>query len=162
MVRNHDLLGATDAERPGAEEVGVLPFRILPRSRARYGCQSCSSTTLETRGRWQCQMLCYTHSLARRMKEHTSFGPLGTPRTPAFPARKLDGLLRALGDRACHRLLAVLADAAPTEIAAACASSTAFLLEAENAAIQPLPGCAGILLKGNPTQSFGASPGALP
>ena len=34
MVRNHDLLGATDAERPGAEEVGVLPFRILPRSRS--------------------------------------------------------------------------------------------------------------------------------
>jgi hypothetical protein len=31
VVRNHDLLGATDAERPGAEEVGVLPFRILPR-----------------------------------------------------------------------------------------------------------------------------------
>jgi hypothetical protein len=32
MVRNHDSLAATDARTnaPGAEEVGILPFRISP------------------------------------------------------------------------------------------------------------------------------------
>jgi hypothetical protein len=63
MVRNHDSLAATDAERiglaPRRRGSGHLPISNLANNvTARvHGCPSCSSTNLETKGRWKCQVL---------------------------------------------------------------------------------------------------------
>jgi hypothetical protein len=70
MVRNHDSLAATDAERislaPRRRGSGHLPISNIANNvtarvrRARHGSPSCSSSTLETTERWKCQVLCRT------------------------------------------------------------------------------------------------------
>ncbi len=112
MVRNHDSLAATDARtnpsgaaapRKWASSHFESRHDVTARVRALGMAARVAHRLSSTRGRRKCQVLCRTHSLACRMKKHTSFSRnryaacTGLPCISTTSSRNASGIFEAVG-----------------------------------------------------------------